>query len=78
MPSTIAAPEAAAHAILLDDRGQVLIVQPSYKQRWHLTGGYVHVGETPAQAVAREVREELDIEPELYVRPRPPLGRGGE
>lgn len=66
MPSNIAAPEAAAHAVLVDSRGWVLIVQPSYKRRWHLPGGYVHIGETPTQAVAREVCEELGITPALH------------
>jgi 8-oxo-dGTP diphosphatase len=65
VPSNIAAPEAAAHAVLVDDRGWVLIVRPSYKRRWHLPGGYIHVGETPAAAVARKVQEELRIAPEL-------------
>lgn len=65
MPSNIAAPEAAAHAVLVDDRGWVLIVKPSYKKRWHLPGGFVHIGETPARALGREVGEELGIEPEL-------------
>jgi 8-oxo-dGTP diphosphatase len=66
MPSNIAAPEAAAHAVLVDERGWVLVVRPSYKKRWHLPGGYVHIGETPARAVAREVAEELGIAPKLY------------
>jgi len=65
MPTNIAAPEAAAHAVLIDGRGWVLIVKPSYKRHWHLPGGYVHVGETPTKAVAREVFEELGIKPEL-------------
>jgi 8-oxo-dGTP diphosphatase len=65
MPTNIAAPEAAAHAVLVDERGWVLIVRPSYKRRWHLPGGYVHIGETPTSAVTREVFEELGIRPEL-------------
>jgi 8-oxo-dGTP diphosphatase len=65
MPSNIAAPEAAAHAVLVDEGGRVLIVKPSYKRRWHLPGGYVHAGETPARAAAREAHEELGIEPAL-------------
>jgi 8-oxo-dGTP diphosphatase len=65
MPTNIAAPEASAHAVLIDERGWVLIVQPSYKRRWHLPGGYVHVGETPTKAVARDVFEEIGIRPEL-------------
>ena len=53
----------AAGVLFFDDAGQILLVQPTYKDYWDIPGGYVETGETPAQAAAREVREELDIEP---------------
>jgi 8-oxo-dGTP diphosphatase len=52
----------AAGVLFFDDAGRVLLVQPTYKDHWDIPGGYVETGETPAQAVAREVREELGIE----------------
>jgi 8-oxo-dGTP diphosphatase len=52
----------AAGMLFVNDTGQVLLVQPTYKDHWEIPGGYVETGETPAQAAAREVREELGIE----------------
>ena len=52
----------AAGVLFFDDAGRILLVQPTYKDHWDIPGGYVETGETPAQAAAREVREELDIE----------------
>ncbi|MFG2016922.1 NUDIX domain-containing protein [Actinomadura geliboluensis] len=63
MMTNIAAPQTAAHSVLTDSRGLVLLVHPAYKSRWHLPGGYVHEGELPSTGIAREVREELSIAP---------------
>ena len=52
----------AAGVLFFDDAGRILLVQPTYKDHWDIPGGYVETGETPAQAAAREVREELDIQ----------------
>lgn len=51
----------AAGVLFFDDAGRILLVQPTYKDHWDIPGGYVETGETPAQAAAREVREELGI-----------------
>lgn len=69
MATAIASPQTAAHAVLTDPRGLVLLVNPAYKRRWHLPGGYVHEGELPSAGVAREVREELSISPALPSAP---------
>lgn len=46
-------------AILLDERGRLLIVKPTYKSGWSVPGGAMRAsGETPWQACQREVREE--------------------
>jgi 8-oxo-dGTP pyrophosphatase MutT (NUDIX family) len=52
----------AAGVLFFDDAGRILLVQPTYKDHWDIPGGYVETGETPAQAAAREVCEELGIE----------------
>ena len=52
----------AAGVLFFDDAGRVMLVQPTYKDYWDIPGGYVETGETPAQAAAREVGEELGIE----------------
>lgn len=61
-----ARPRVAAGALFLDDEGRVLLVHPTYKDRWDIPGGYVEQGEAPAAACAREIHEELG----LHHRPR--------
>jgi 8-oxo-dGTP pyrophosphatase MutT (NUDIX family) len=48
--------------LFFDDADRILLVQPTYKDHWDIPGGYVETGETPAQAAAREIREELSLE----------------
>lgn len=47
---------------LTDPAGRVLLVKPTYKPRWDLPGGVVEAGESPRQAAAREIKEELALE----------------
>ena len=56
-------------AALIWDRGRFMICQrPAHKARgllWEFVGGKVEPGETKAQALVRECREELDVELEV-------------
>lgn len=58
-------PRVAAGALFFDEQGQVLLVEPTYKDYREIPGGYVETGESPRQACAREVREELGITPAI-------------
>ncbi|BCM65685.1 hypothetical protein EASAB2608_01019 [Streptomyces sp. EAS-AB2608] len=58
---------ASAAVVFCNEDSEVLIVKPTYKDYWNLPGGAVDVehGETPYDAVVREVREELGISPPI-------------
>ena len=51
----------AAGALFLDGAGRVLLVEPTYKPTWEIPGGGVEPGETPREACARELHEELGL-----------------
>lgn len=51
----------AAGALFFDDRGRVLLVEPTYKPSWEIPGGIVEHGETPSEACRREIEEELGL-----------------
>ncbi|MBM2618791.1 NUDIX hydrolase [Actinoplanes sp. LDG1-06] len=50
-----------AGALLTDDSGRFLIVEPTYKDHWEIPGGVVESGESPRTGVQRELTEELGL-----------------
>jgi 8-oxo-dGTP pyrophosphatase MutT (NUDIX family) len=51
-----------AAGIVRDDRGRVLVLKRSDDGQWDLPAGASDPGETPAETVQREVREESGLE----------------
>lgn len=50
-----------ASAVVEDAEHRVLLVRHSYMAGWHFPGGGVDAGEPPAQAVIRELQEEVGL-----------------
>jgi 8-oxo-dGTP pyrophosphatase MutT (NUDIX family) len=49
------------NAIVPDEEGRIILVRQTYMQGLHLPGGGVSSGEPPAQAILRELREEIGL-----------------
>lgn len=50
-------------ALVVDDAGRVLLVEHTYRSGWYLPGGGVHRKEGLADALRRELREEVGVAP---------------
>ena len=48
-------------AVVMNERGEVLLHQSSDNGKWYLIGGGMDPGEQPADAIVREVREETGL-----------------
>jgi ADP-ribose pyrophosphatase YjhB (NUDIX family) len=53
---------AGADALVQNERDEVLLVRRADDGRWAMPGGWVDPGETPEQAVVREVAEETGLQ----------------
>jgi 8-oxo-dGTP diphosphatase len=51
----------ASGAIIFNQKGELLMVKPSYKDYWSIPGGVVEKNESPYQACLREALEEIGI-----------------
>jgi 8-oxo-dGTP pyrophosphatase MutT (NUDIX family)/GNAT superfamily N-acetyltransferase len=60
--STLPTKRSIAQGVIRNASGDVLLCELTYKREWDLPGGVVDPGESPAQCVTREVREELGLE----------------
>ena len=66
----------AASAVVVNDYGHLLLQRRTDNDYWSLPGGAMEVGESIAQTIAREVREETGLEVEttrlvgIYSDPR--------
>src|SRR5688572_12705386 len=56
---------------LFNKRGEILVVERAVEARglWDLPGGLCNVGESLEDGLAREVREEVGLEPSQYTKP---------
>jgi len=51
-----------AQGLIRNNANAILLCELTYKQEWDLPGGVVDPQESPAHAVIREIREELQVE----------------
>ena len=51
-----------AQGLIRNTAGEILLCELTYKQEWDLPGGVVDPSESPAHAVVREIREEMQVE----------------
>ena len=62
--ATFATPRIAAGALFVDG-DRILLVHKTYANGWDIPGGYAEIGESPAAACQRELKEELGIQREV-------------
>lgn len=61
-PSSPPQKRVAASVLLTNTAGDVLLVDPVYKEYWEVPGGLVELGESPREAARRECGEELGLQ----------------
>ncbi|WBW99026.1 NUDIX domain-containing protein [Oceanirhabdus sp. W0125-5] len=55
----------ASGAIFYNEKMEVLVVKPTYKEGWSIPGGVIELNESPAEGCRREVLEELSLDIKL-------------
>jgi 8-oxo-dGTP diphosphatase len=60
--ASLARKRMGAAALIRDQAGQVLLVDPVYRETWGLPGGSVEAEESPQAACRREIDEELGLD----------------
>jgi mutator protein MutT len=50
-----------ARALVISNNHEILLIRHTYSQGWYTIGGAVESGETPVQAIIRELKEEVGI-----------------
>ena len=50
------------HALAFTPRGELILVRLTYRAGWHLPGGLLDRGESEADGVLREMREEIGLQ----------------
>ena len=56
--SGYATPKVDVRGVVFNENGHVLMVREKVDGRWSLPGGWADLGDSPAEAVVREIREE--------------------
>lgn len=54
-------PLTAGDAAIINEKGEMLLIQRADNQMWAMPGGALEVGETAAEGVVREAREETGV-----------------
>lgn len=65
-------PKPCVEISLFNSKGEILLSlrgHEPFKGKYDLPGGFVDFNETAEEAIAREIKEELDIDPEQYTEP---------
>lgn len=55
-------PITVADAAIIDEKTRILLIQRSDNKKWAMPGGYLEVGETPAEGALREALEETGVQ----------------
>lgn len=50
-------------ALFFNNKNELLIVEPNYKNNWLIVGGTVDKNESPYTAIKREIKEEIGLTP---------------